>query len=93
MTLLDLIILLIVAAITGSIGQALVGYSYGGCLVSAVVGFIGAFVGVWLARQLGLPELLSITIGNETFPIIWSVIGSAILSLVLGLFSRRRLWV
>jgi uncharacterized membrane protein YeaQ/YmgE (transglycosylase-associated protein family) len=93
MTLLDLIILVIVAAITGSIGQALVGYSYGGCLVSAVVGFIGAFVGVWLARQLGLPELLSITIGSETFPIIWSVIGSAILSLVLSLFSRRRLWV
>jgi len=90
MTLLELILLVIVAAIAGSIGQALAGFSYGGCLVSAVVGFIGAFVGVWLARQFGLPELLPLTIGTQTFPIIWSVIGSAILSLVLGLLTRRR---
>lgn len=90
MTLLDLILLVIVAAIAGSIGQSLAGFSYGGCLVSAVVGFIGAFVGVWLARQFGLPELLPLTIGTQTFPIIWSVVGSAILSLVLGLLTRRR---
>ncbi len=48
MTLLGFIILLIIAAIAGSLGQALAGYSLGGCLVSSVVGFIGAFVGLWL---------------------------------------------
>lgn len=90
MTLLDFIILAVVAAICGSVGQALAGYSYGGCLVSAFVGFVGAFIGAWLARQLGLPELLPLSIGGETFPIIWSVIGSAILALALGLISRRR---
>ena len=90
MTLVEFILLIIVAAICGSIGQALAGYSYGGCLVSAVVGFIGAFIGAWLARQFGLPELLPLTIGDETFPIIWAVIGSALISLVLGLFTRRR---
>jgi len=90
MTLLEFILLVIVAAVAGSIGQALAGFSYGGCLVSAVVGFIGAFVGVWLARQFGLPELLPLTIGTQTFPIIWSIVGSAILSVVLGLLTRRR---
>ena len=90
MTLLEFILLVIVAAVAGSIGQALAGFSYGGCLVSAVVGFIGAFVGVWLARQFGLPALLPLTIGTQTFPIIWSVVGSAILSVVLGLLTRRR---
>jgi uncharacterized membrane protein YeaQ/YmgE (transglycosylase-associated protein family) len=90
MTLLEFILLAIVAAVCGSVGQALAGYSYGGCLVSALVGFVGAFVGVWLARQFGLPELLPLTIGDETFPIIWSIVGSAILSLILGLLSRRR---
>lgn len=90
MTILDFVLLLIIAAIAGSLGQALAGYSLGGCLVSAVVGFIGAFVGAWLARQLGLPELLAISIGGETFPVIWSVIGSALLSLAIGLLTRRR---
>lgn len=90
MTLLDFILLIIVAAVSGSIGQALAGFSYGGCIVSAVVGFIGAYLGMWLARQLGLPIFLPLTIGGETFPLIWSIIGSAILSVVLGLLTSRR---
>lgn len=90
MTLIDLLLLLLVAAICGSIGQALAGYSLGGCLVSAVVGFIGAFIGLWLARQFGLPEVFTINIGGQPFPIIWSIVGSMILSLILGLLTRRR---
>jgi uncharacterized membrane protein YeaQ/YmgE (transglycosylase-associated protein family) len=90
MTLVGFIILLLIAAIAGSLGQALAGYSLGGCLVSIVVGFIGAFVGLWLARQLGLPEFLPISIQGETFPIVWAIIGSAILSAIIGLLTRRR---
>lgn len=90
MTLLELILLVVVAAICGSIGQALAGYSLGGCFASIVVGFVGALIGLWLARSLGLPEVLAVNIGSESFPIIWSIIGSATLSLVLGLLSRRR---
>jgi hypothetical protein len=33
MTLMSLLILLLVAGICGSIGQAIAGYSHGGCLV------------------------------------------------------------
>jgi uncharacterized membrane protein YeaQ/YmgE (transglycosylase-associated protein family) len=90
MTLIDFILLLIVAAICGSLGQALAGYSYGGCLLSAVVGFVGAWLGVWLSRQLGFPEFLPVIIGNQVFPVIWSIIGSALLSLGLGLLLRSR---
>lgn len=89
MTLLGLLILLVIAAIAGMVGQALVGYSVGGCLLSAVVGFVGAFIGMWLARQLGLPEPFPITIDGETYPILWSIIGSALFAGLLGLFSRR----
>ena len=46
MTLIQFLILLVVAAICGAIGQSLAGYSLGGCLVSAVVGFVGAYIGV-----------------------------------------------
>lgn len=89
MTLLGLLILLVIAAIAGMVGQALVGYSVGGCLLSAGVGFVGAFIGMWLARQFGLPEPFPITIDGETYPILWSIIGSALFAGLLGLFSRR----
>ena len=89
MTLLGLLFLLVIAAVAGMVGQALAGYSVGGCLLSAVVGFIGAFIGMYLARQLGLPEPFPIRIGGETFPILWAVVGSAIFAALLGLISRR----
>ncbi len=90
MTLVGFIILLVIAAIAGSLGMALTGYSRGGCLFSAIIGFLGAFVGMWVARQFGLPELIPITVQGETFPVVWSVIGSAILSLILGVLTRGR---
>ncbi|HMN62441.1 MAG TPA: GlsB/YeaQ/YmgE family stress response membrane protein [Anaerolinea sp.] len=90
MSLLGLVILLVIAAIAGSLGQALAGYSVGGCQMSIVVGFIGAFVGLWLGRTLGLPEPLPVTIQGETFPLLWSIIGSALFCAALGLFNRRR---
>ncbi len=90
MTIIDFLLLLLVAAICGTIAQALVGVSVGGCLVSAVVGFIGALIGLWLARQLNLPEVLSIRIGTTSFPIVWSIIGSVVLLFIISLFTRRR---
>jgi uncharacterized membrane protein YeaQ/YmgE (transglycosylase-associated protein family) len=93
MSLLNILILLLVAAVCGSIGQALVGYSVGGCLMSTIVGFIGAWVGSWLSVQLGLPEPFMISVGGESFPILWSIIGSALFVAILGLFTRRRVVV
>ena len=90
MTILDLIVLLIIAGLCGALGQAITGYSRGGCLVSIALGFIGALLGMWVARQLGLPELLPIQIGNTNFPIIWSIIGSALFVAVIALISRSR---
>lgn len=97
MTLIQFLVLLLIAAICGGVGQSLAGYSLGGCLVSIVVGFIGAYIGMWLAGKLGLPEILSIKVGAKTFPIIWSVVGSALLTLIIALIRRgisgpRRYW-
>jgi len=85
MTLMELLVLLIIAAICGSVGQAIAGFDLGGCLVSIVVGFIGAYIGLWMSRKLGWPEMLNIKIGKETFPVIWAVIGSIVFTLVVGL--------
>jgi len=90
MTLTHLLILLLVAGVCGSIGRAIAGYSHGGCLVSIALGFIGAIVGVWLANALHLPQLFMLRIGGENFPIIWSIIGSALFVAVISLISGRR---
>jgi uncharacterized membrane protein YeaQ/YmgE (transglycosylase-associated protein family) len=90
MSILDFIFLLIVAGICGALGQAISGHSRGGCLVSIALGFIGALIGVALARWLNLPELLGINFGSTTFPVIWSIIGAAVFLAVLGLLTRRR---
>jgi uncharacterized membrane protein YeaQ/YmgE (transglycosylase-associated protein family) len=60
-------------------------------LVSIVVGFIGAYLGLWLSAQLGLPELWTVSIEGQNFPILWSIIGSALFTAVLSLISRGRI--
>ena len=90
MTLFSFLLLLLIAALCGALGQALAGYSLGGCLISIVVGFIGAFLGMWLADTLDLPTFFVVDVGDRAFPIVWSIIGSALFALVIGLITRRR---
>ena len=90
MTLTHFLILLLVAGVCGSIGRAIAGYSHGGCLVSIALGFIGAIVGVWIADALHLPHLFWLRVGDESFPIIWSIIGSALFVAVISFFTRGR---
>jgi uncharacterized membrane protein YeaQ/YmgE (transglycosylase-associated protein family) len=86
--LIQLLILLLIAGICGALGQAIAGFSRGGCLVSIALGFIGALLGTWLAGALGLPELIVIPAGEMKFPIIWSIIGSALFVAVISLITR-----
>ncbi len=90
MTLMGILLLLLVAALAGGLGQAIVGYSTGGCLVSIALGFVGALIGGWLAGELGLPEPFPLTIDGHTFPLIWSIVGAALFVAVLSLISGRR---
>jgi uncharacterized membrane protein YeaQ/YmgE (transglycosylase-associated protein family) len=89
LTWVEIIILLLVAGVCGAIGQAITGYSVGGFLVSIALGFIGALLGLWIARAAGLPELFMLQIGTVQFPIIWSIIGAALFVAVVGLLTRR----
>jgi uncharacterized membrane protein YeaQ/YmgE (transglycosylase-associated protein family) len=88
MTILELLLLLFIAAICGGLGQSLVGYSAGGLLTSIIVGVIGAYIGLWVAREFDLPVLFTINLGGKPFPIIWSIVGSAILAFVLALINK-----
>ncbi|HLV02451.1 MAG TPA: hypothetical protein VKZ59_14365 [Acidobacteriota bacterium] len=90
MTIMGFLILLLVAGIAGAIGQAIAGYSHGGCIVSIALGFIGALLGSWLATWLGLPAGFVLQIGGQDFPVLWAIIGSALFVAFLGLLTRGR---
>lgn len=90
MSLFGFLILLLIAAICGGIGQSISGYSFGGCLISAGVGFIGAIIGKWIATELSLPALWTIEISGSQFPIVWSIIGAALFTGILGAVLKNK---
>lgn len=88
MTLIGFLVLLLIAAICGAIGQSIAGYDLGGCLVSIVVGFIGAYIGLWMAAKMGWPRLFEVNIEGKPFPILWAIIGSIVFTLLMALLRR-----
>jgi uncharacterized membrane protein YeaQ/YmgE (transglycosylase-associated protein family) len=84
----ELLLYVIVAGICGGIAKTLTGYSRGGCLVSVVVGFIGALIGGKLSQLAGLPKPMVISAGDRELPILWSIIGGTVFLAILGLITR-----
>jgi uncharacterized membrane protein YeaQ/YmgE (transglycosylase-associated protein family) len=89
-TLVSLFIYLLIAALAGAIGRAIAGGTHGGCLVSVVIGFIGALLGSWIAHRMHLPEPLLINVGGNPFPFLWSIIGAALFVGIVHLLSGRQ---
>ena len=88
MTLLGFFIFLAIAAICGTIGQSIAGYSLGGCFVSIIVGFIGAWIGPMIADYFHFPHFYTFVIQGQEFPVVWAIIGSAIFSLIVGMITK-----
>ena len=83
----DILISLVIAGIAGSIARSLSGFSRGGCIISIVVGFIGAIIGTWLARELQLPDPFVIVIRGTSYNILWTIIGAVIFTALLSLIT------
>ena len=75
------LILLLVAAVCGSIGAAIAGSSYRGCLTNIVLGFIGAIIGRWLSQEIGISDFIYF----HNIPIIWTIVGAALFVAVINL--------
>jgi uncharacterized membrane protein YeaQ/YmgE (transglycosylase-associated protein family) len=88
-TFFDVLLLLLVAAICGGVAQAIAGYSAGGCLVSIALGFVGALIGLLLARLVNLPDVLTLQLGEVRFPVVWSIVGATLFVLLVALVRRR----
>lgn len=88
MTIVGFLLLLLVGAICGAVAESIVGWSPGGFLASAGVGFVGALLGSWLARGLGLPSILPLRIENVTIEVVWAILGAVLLLAVVSALRR-----
>ncbi len=85
-----LLLLLLIAAVCGAIGSSLAGARGVGLLTATALGFIGALLGPLVARALHLREPLTVIVDGHPFPILWSIVGAALLVALLHLSYRRR---
>jgi len=91
MTVIELIVFLVIAGVCGAVARALVGGTGGGFVISVLLGFLGAFVGTWIAHFFRLPELLEVDIGRQPFPVAWSILGALVLVAIAHVLMRPRL--
>ena len=86
----DILISLLIAGIAGSIARSLSGFSRGGCIISIIVGFVGAMIGSWMSRELQFPDPFVLHIGGSSYNILWTIIGAVIFTAVLSLITPHK---
>ena len=92
MTIVEFILYLVVAGICGALARSIAGGTSRGFVISILVGFLGAFLGVWIARMTHLPEPVVFSVEGHAFPLVWSIVGGVVLVAVAqALLPRRRL--
>jgi uncharacterized membrane protein YeaQ/YmgE (transglycosylase-associated protein family) len=92
MTLLEFLLLLLIATTAGAVGELFGRCTPSGSFVFAALGFVGAYLGKWLASTLNLPEILRLVVGSLQFPLLWSIASSILLVFLFSLCLRLRTW-
>lgn len=82
------LLLLLIASLAGALGARIAGRKGLGCLASIALGFIGALIGTFIARQLDLPMFPWLKLGSHPFPIVWAIVGAALFIAFLNILSR-----
>jgi len=83
-TLESIVVWIVVGAVAGWLGKAVVGGYAGGLLEMIIIGIVGAFVGGWLIPMLGISGLPAGIVGQ----IIVATIGAIVLLVVLRLIRK-----
>ena len=88
MSLLEFLILMLIASTIGALGELLGRYSPEEPLAFILLGFAGAYLGKWLAGQLNLPEYASLVVNSFQFPVLWPLIVSVLFVSLLSFYQR-----
>ena len=88
MTITIFLLLILLGAMCGTIAELIFGWSWGGFVVSAAVGFIGTAIGDWLGPLTGFPSLLAFRIEGRTIDLFWSLLGATALLMMMSVYRR-----
>ena len=88
MDIIQLLLLIVIAAIFGAIGQSIAGYNFSGCFLGIIVGLVGAIVGPMIAANYELDPVFKITIMKKDYELFWSMAGALASSFIVGLLRR-----
>jgi uncharacterized membrane protein YeaQ/YmgE (transglycosylase-associated protein family) len=86
---LEVVILLLIAGGCGFLASQLMGAKRLNIVLLIILGFVGAFVGRWVAAFFGLPLLLTLHIAGKSFPIIWAFLGSLAVVGIASAFGQH----
>lgn len=89
MNLIDITTFLVIVTICAIIAQAIFNFERAGVIISVILGSLGAFIGIVIARVLDLPDLFTVQVGPETVPILWMIMGSGMFAIILSFIIRR----
>jgi uncharacterized membrane protein YeaQ/YmgE (transglycosylase-associated protein family) len=79
-----------VAVICAPITLFLTGKSHGGCPVSVVAAFLGAYIGPRVAIEFGWTEPFLLPVAEIQFPVVTSAAGALTLALLVNLVTLKR---
>ena len=82
----SLIIWIVLGLISGFIASKLVNRSGEGMLLDILLGIVGAVVGGWLFRAVGMPGVS----GLNVYSVVVSVVGAAVFLILYHALIRRR---
>ncbi|GEM_PF-1727843 len=97
MEILEFSYLFIIIGLCTVITHSILNLSKAGVFIAAIIGTVGAVIGVVLVRMLHVPELLTIDVAREPIPVIWSIMGSGMFAILFSIFlkgfkiSRRKI--
>ena len=79
---------IVLGLLAGMIARLIMpGRQRGGCLITAILGIIGALVGGFIGRQMGYGGVEEFSLASLG----WAIVGSLLVLIVFGfLFGRKR---
>lgn len=92
----EFVVLLIIAGISGGLARALFGFGNKNFLVSLIVGVVGSYIGLYLYNTYRFPSYLLLPVGQTYIPVDWSTLGAFVFVFIVSLVwmlidsTRRR---